>query len=168
MSTASGDDLWRAFVEAEREMYRRRADFHQQTQDKVEIIKAALTARSTWDQSAALDFLSAIPGDGPALLPELVDMSTSHGWAFKARQAIDRIPRDCLLPLLEPLILDRLDSADDDEYRRLAELLAHIRARGLLSQLVARALATDDAHIREVGQDFTEWDGPMLVTNPNV
>ena len=122
----------------------------------------------SWDQDAALDFLSTIPADGSAVLPELVSWSTSHRWALAARQAIDRIPSDRLLPLLQPLVVDRLDSADDDEYRRLAELLAHINAWALLGALVARAIATDDPDTQEVGQDFLNSYGPMWLSNPNL
>ena len=94
-------------------------------------------------------------------------LATSHRWALEARQAIDRIPRDRLLPLLEPLILDRLGSADDDEYRRFAELLAHVEAWELLGQLATRALTSDDPHTREVAEDFTESYGPMWLSKPN-
>ncbi|MGW5129072.1 hypothetical protein ACWEQ7_34540 [Streptomyces sp. NPDC004069] len=169
MSTSPSDnDLWQAFVEAKREMHRRQAEFYQHAQDRPEILKAALAGGAgAWDQGAALDFLAALSADGPALLPELVGWSTSHRWAFDARQAIARIPRDHLLPLLEPLILDRLDSADDDEYRRFAELLAHVEAWGLLGQLVARALTSDDPHTREVAEDFTESYGPMWLSKSN-
>ncbi|MFM9700234.1 hypothetical protein [Streptomyces europaeiscabiei] len=162
------DDLWQAFVEAKREMHRRQAEFYQHAQDRPEILKAALAGRAgAWDQGAAFDFLAAIPVDAPAVLRELVGWSTSHRWALAARQAIDRIPRDRLLPLLEALILDRLDSADDDEYRRFAELLAHVEAWELLGQLVARALTTDDPHTHEVAQDFTESYGPMWLSRQN-
>lgn len=169
MSTPPSDqELWDAFVEAKREMHRRQAEFYQQAQDRPGILKAALAPRAgAWEQGAALDFLSAISDDGPVVLAALVGWSTSHRWALAARQAIDRIPRDRLLPLLEPLILTRLDSADDDEYRRLAELLAHIDAWALLGTLVARAMATDDPHTQEVGQDFLESYGPMWLPNPN-
>lgn len=169
MSTPPSDhDLWNAFVEAKREMHRRQTEFYQHAQDRHEILRAALAGGAgAWDQGAALDFLAALPADGPALLPELVEWSTSHRWAPAARHAIDRIPSDRLLPLLEPLILDRLDSADDDEYRRFAELLAHVEAWELLGRLTVRALTSDDPHTREVAEDFTESYGPMWLSNPN-
>jgi hypothetical protein len=167
-TTSSDDDLWQAFVEAKQEMHRRQAEFYQNAQDRPEVLRAALAGGAgAWHQGAALDFLAALSADGPALLPELVGWSTSHGWALAARQAIDKVSRDRLLPLLEPLILDRLDSADDDEYRRLAELLAHVEAWELLGQLAARALTSDDPHTREVAKDFTESHGPMWLSKPN-
>lgn len=169
MSTAPTDqELWDSFVEAKREMHRRQADFYQHAKDRPAVLKAALAGGAgAWDQGAALDFLAALSADGSAVLPELVAWSTSHRWALAARQAIDRIPRDRLLPQLEPLILDRLDSADDDEYRRIAELLAHIKAWELLGQLAARGLTSDDPHTREAAEDFMESYGPMWLSKPN-
>ncbi|MCY0932454.1 hypothetical protein OTB20_41220 [Streptomyces sp. H27-H1] len=169
MSTPlSDDELWKAFIKAKREMHRRQADFYQKAHDRPGLLKAALTAGAgSWQQSAALDFLAALPDDAPALLGDLVGLSLSHGWALTARQAIDRIPHNHLVPLLEPLILERLDSADDDEYRRLAELLAHIEAWNLLGQLVHCALDTDDPATHEVAEDFTQSYGPMWLSKPN-
>ncbi|MET8537005.1 hypothetical protein ABZV67_35675 [Streptomyces sp. NPDC005065] len=169
MSTPPSDnDLWQSFVEAKREMHRRQAEFYQHAQDRSEVLKAALAAGAgAWDQGAAFDFLAALSADGPALLPELVGWSTSHKWALAARQAIDRIPRDQLLHLLEPLILDRLDSADGDDYQRFAELLAHVEAWELLGRLVARALTIDDPHTHQVAEDFTELYGPMWLSRQN-
>ncbi|QHA08972.1 hypothetical protein GQF42_42180 [Streptomyces broussonetiae] len=46
-----------------------------------------------------------------------------------------------LVPLLETLILEQLDSADHDEYRRFAELLAHIEACVLLGRWSRRIAA---------------------------
>jgi hypothetical protein len=167
MTAAPSDsDLWQAFVEAKRELHRRQAEFYQNARDRPMVLKAALAA-GAWHQRTALDFLAALSADGLALLPELVELSTSHRWALDARQAIARIPRDRLLPLLEPLILDRLDSADDDEYRRFAELLAHIEAWELLGRLAARGLASNDPDTREVAQDFTESYGPMWLSKPD-
>jgi hypothetical protein len=161
----SDSDLWQAFVEAKREMYRRQAEFYQNAGDRPEILKAALAAGAgAWHQRTALDFLAVLWDDGLSLLPELVELSTSHRWALAARQAIDRIPRDRLLPSLEPLILDRLDSADYDEYRRFAQLLAHVAAWELLGQLAARGLASNDPDTREAAQDFTKAYGPMWLS----
>ncbi|MFB6839887.1 hypothetical protein [Streptomyces sp. NPDC056361] len=170
MSTPPSDDeLWQAVVEAKREMHRRQADFHHKAGSRPDILKAALAAGSgPWQRGAALDFLTELSDDVPALLGDLVGLCLSHGWALAARQAIDSIPHDELLPLLEPLVMERLGSADDDEYRRLAELLAHVQAWELLSRLVGRALDTDDPDTHEVAEDFTEWHGPMWLCKPNL
>jgi hypothetical protein len=167
MSTAASDDeLWQAFVEAKREMHRCQADFYQNAQDRPEVLKAALASASNWHQGAALDFLTALPEDGPALLPDLVGFSMSHRWALAARQAIDRIPRDRLWPRLGPLIREQLDSADDDGYWRLAGLLADIEAWPLLEQLVQRAQTKDSPEVHEVAEHFTKTYGPMWLLKP--
>ncbi|MFF8538644.1 hypothetical protein ACF07B_42810 [Streptomyces sp. NPDC015532] len=149
-------------------MHRRQADFYQEAHDRPGLLKLALTAEAgPWQQGAALDFLAALPDDVPALLGDLVGLSLSRGWALVVRQAIDRIPHDDLVPLLEPLIVERLDSADDDEYRLLAELLVHVEAWELLGRLVSRALDTDDPGTREVAEDFTQSYSPMWLFKPN-
>ncbi|GAB2485988.1 hypothetical protein [Nocardiopsis aegyptia] len=163
MSTPPSDDeLWQAFVEAERETIRRRADFSNAARDRPGILRAALTAGAgPWQRRAALDFLAARSDDVPALLEELVDLSLSHGWAPAARRAIAGLPKDDLVPLLAPLVLEHLDTADDDEYLRLVELLVHVGAWDLLGRLVARAPVTDDPDTREAADDLTESYSPM-------
>jgi len=47
-----------------------------------------------------------------------------------------------------------LTAADDDEYRRASELVAHLGLDQALRKLAATALKSSDAHIREVGADF--------------
>ncbi|WP_149260555.1 hypothetical protein [Actinomadura sp. K4S16] len=166
MSTAPSDrELWEAFVQAERELHRRQAAFFQDVQDRLEILRAALT-EGGWEQATALSFLGTFSGDGQELLPQLVALSMSDALALAARRAIGRIPRDRLEPLLAPLIMDELDSADCDDFRRLAELLAHIGAWRLLEQLVHRARANGDPDFREVAEDFTDEYGPMWLPRP--
>ncbi|MFI6645336.1 hypothetical protein [Streptomyces sp. NPDC050504] len=158
MSTSPSDrDLWQAYEDAHSEMSRYRAEFDEHAKDRTEILRAALGSGPR--AIAALDFLEARSGDGSvglALLPELVEWTRSHRYARFARQAINAIPSERLLPVLEPLILERLDSADGEEYLRYAELLFHIEARELLGRLTARALASDDPDTREVGEDYTQ------------
>jgi hypothetical protein len=154
------DELWRAYVEAQREAHRRRADFHDRARDRPGALRAALGVRAgPWQRACALDLLAALPEDVPALLDDLVDLSLSHGWALAARRAVGALPRDGLEPLLEPLVLERLDSADGDEYRRLAELLVHVGAWDLLGRLVDRAREAEDPGTREVADDVTRSHG---------
>ncbi|MFF7212067.1 hypothetical protein ACFZAU_16275 [Streptomyces sp. NPDC008238] len=161
----SDNELWHAFVAAKRELHHCQADFYQNAQNRPDILKAAL-AGGSWQRGAALDFLRSFSGDGLALLPQLIELSMSHGWATEARQAVDGIPRDTLLPALDPLITAQLDSADEDDYRRLAELLACIRAWPLLQQLLRHAQASEDSDIREVADDFTAEYGVMGDAGP--
>jgi hypothetical protein len=169
MSTPPPDDeLWRAYVEARREAHRRRADFHDRARDRTGILRAALTAGAgPWQRGAALDFLTGLPDDVPALLDDLVDLSLSHGWALACRRAIAGLPKDDLVPVLEPLVLEHLDTADDDGYLRLAELLVHVGAWDLLGRLVARAPVTDDPDTREAADDLTESYAPMWRAEPD-
>jgi hypothetical protein len=62
--------------------------------------------------------------------------------------------------------MDQLGSADCDDYRRLAELLAHIKAWPLLEELVHRARAAGDPDLQEVGEDFEDAYGPMWLPRP--
>jgi len=164
MSAEQGRELWQALVDAERELAPIRADFYNKAQDRTAILRHALGGDS-WQQATALRFLRDFPADSPALLPQLVDLTLSHRWALAARQVIDRIPRDRLWPLLVPIIDAKIATTDPDDLRRLAELLAHIRALPLLEKLVVRARGIDDPEAREVADDFTDqyrlfWSPP--------
>ena len=161
MDSPPDQQLWDALVAAEQELARCRTDFYQHAQDSPGTLRAALAAGTSWNQATALHYLSVLSQDGPELLPQLVEIATSHRWALDARQAIDRIPRDRLWPVLELVISTRLESADADEYRCFAELLVHIRAWPLLEQLANRARAIDDPDVREVAEEFTDSYAPM-------
>jgi len=78
----------------------------------------------------------------------------SHRNAVLTREVLARLPREELELRLRPLISERLNDADDDEYRRLAEALAHLGLEDVLAELVARAIESDDPHVREVAEDF--------------
>jgi hypothetical protein len=69
--------------------------------------------------------------------------------------------RDRLIPAMKQLVPPLLETADYDDYRRLAELLAHVNAWELLGELTRRALASADPDTREVGDDFTSSYGPL-------
>ena len=62
---------------------------------------------------------------------------------------------------LEEQIPPLLQTADFDELRRLAELLAHVHAWSLLGLLAGHAAASADPDVREVGDDFTSSYGPL-------
>lgn len=155
--TEQPDDqaLWAALVAAEQDRARRRAEFYQLAKSRTEVITTAL-AGSVWDQGTALAFLAALPDDVPAVLDRLIELSLSHRWALAARQAITPAWRAGRLAELPQKAIARLEDADDDEYRRLAELLEHVHAHDALRELVKRAKTSDDPHIREVAVDFAE------------
>jgi hypothetical protein len=160
MGNSSDRELWVAVVTAERELARCRGEFYQHARSRPQVLGAALRGQN-WEVAAALHFLSMLPADSLELLPQMVQLALSDRWALYARRAIDRAPRDRLHPALNDIILPRLSSADEDEYRRFAELLSHVEAWDLLPQLTQRALASDDPYTREVAEDFIEWYGPM-------
>lgn len=164
MSAEQDRELWEALVEAEREHVQRRANFYNKTQDRTRVLKRALDG-TPWQQATALSFLRDFPADSLALLPQLVELTLSHRWALAARQAIDRIPRDRLWPVLTPVLGAKMATTDPDDLRRLAELLAHINALPLLEKLIARACRIDDPEARELADDFTDqyrlfWTAP--------
>lgn len=164
MNSRDDHTLWETVVAAERELAGCRADFYQHANSRLEILAEALNG-SGWDRAAAMNFLAVLGlHDTLELLPQLVELALSHRWAGRARQAIGSARRDRLIPALEEIVLPRLGSADWDEYRRLAELLAHVEAWDILRQLTQRALTSDDLDTREVGEDFTTQYGPLWGT----
>jgi hypothetical protein len=88
------------------------------------------------------------------VIEPLVAVSVSHRYARLTREVLGRLPYDHAAELVAPVVLSRLDDADDDEYRRLAELLDHLGLYDALGQLCLRAAGSDDPHIKEVAVDF--------------
>lgn len=84
----------------------------------------------------------------------VVAASESHRDARLARELLGRLSRRDLQDLVPPVVFSRLDDADDDTYRRLAELLAYLGLHRALEELCELALASDDPGIREVAADF--------------
>ena len=153
MATASDQELWATVVAAHRELHRVQADFHQNAQDRVDVLRAALGQHS-WDQTTALRYLDVFSHDTLALLPELVDLVVSdrtHGWAC---EAISHLPIGTLMPALKPIIAERLDREDVYEYQCLGSLLGRIQAWDLLTGLVQRAMHSKDPAILESGRSL--------------
>jgi hypothetical protein len=153
-------ELWAALIAAEQERARRRADFYQHARSRADTIARALEGRP-WDQSVALAFLAALSDDVPAVLDRLIELSMSHRSGLAARQAIAPAWRSGRLPDLPQKVIARLDHADDDEYRDLAELLKHLQAWGVLRELAKRAKASADPQIREVAEDLVKSGGNL-------
>jgi len=150
--------LWDAVVAAGQELARCRAEFYRHAESRTETIAWAL-GRGSWDRSVALEFLAALPDDVPAVLDRLIDLSLSHAWAGAAREAIAPAWRAGTVDDLPQKVLARLDHADNDEYRRLAELLDHLLADDALRELVKRAKTSADPDTREVAEDFSGPNG---------
>lgn len=89
------------------------------------------------------------------LLPELYQAATiTHRSILTTRQLIVRLDKDWLAHSLVPLVEATLAEGDEEAYRRLAELLAHLEQYGLLARLVEVAAESDDDEIREIAEDF--------------
>jgi hypothetical protein len=116
-------------------------------------LRASLTGGQ---QRPALVLLSVLGGSYTvALVPQVVAASLSHRDALLAREVLGRLAhRDAanVVPAAVWQVLAQYEG--DDAYRRLAELLDHLGLRDTLDELCSRALASDDADVREVGEDY--------------
>jgi hypothetical protein len=87
---------------------------------------------------------------------QVVEAAESHRNARLARELLGRLPRNELQALIPPLVSARLEQADDDAYRRLAELLVHLGLKEALDELRARAASSHDPSVREIAVDFED------------
>jgi hypothetical protein len=87
---------------------------------------------------------------------QVVEAAESHRDARLARELLGRLPRKESQALIPPLVSARLEHADDDAYRRLAELLVHLDLKGALDELRARAASSDNPSVREIATDFED------------
>jgi hypothetical protein len=62
-------------------------------QDRIALLRQALRSRDAWQVSAALTYVGERlePEHRAALVPELVELSTSPLWAADAREVLERI-----------------------------------------------------------------------------
>jgi hypothetical protein len=144
------DELWRAFVEARRAVHAAQWEFHQGGKDRLEVLRRALQSRYTADLDAALDYLTVFPDHRVALLPELVELSTSEKTALEARRAIGY----GINAELTQHVVRLLPAADEWDLRRYAELAEHAGARELLAKIVEHAATVDDLDHREIVEDY--------------
>ncbi|WP_404870960.1 hypothetical protein ACI1MP_37545 (plasmid) [Kitasatospora griseola] len=164
MSTTPPDqELRDSFVEANRLLHRRQADFYQQTSDRQAALRAALAPEAgAWQQSTAFTYLKGFHHDVIPLLPDLFRWAVkSERWAGPAREIIARIPSDQRIPLLEPLFLDHLAAAEDDDYPNLGSLAARCEAWSLLERLVQQAETHASPDVREVIEHYNQTYSPM-------
>lgn len=120
-----------------------------------QVVSALRTALGSATRQWALYLLLLADSDlVRELLPELLIAGLRPRDAVLVRGILGRLPRDVLQNQLSPLIRDRLANSEDDEFRRMAELLKHLGLSAELADLVAVARASSDPNIREVAQDF--------------
>jgi hypothetical protein len=88
------------------------------------------------------------------LVPELIVAGFRPRDALLVREIFGRLPRDVLQSHLSPVIRGQLPGAEDDEVRRMAELLRHLGLASDLADLVAAAKVSSSPDIREIAGDF--------------
>jgi hypothetical protein len=90
-----------------------------------------------------------------ALADPLATRALSHRDALLVRQVFGRLPHHEAVDVVPAAVWRQLGrTADDDAYRRLAELLDHLGLDDALRELAEAALRSDDPAIREVGEEF--------------
>lgn len=127
------------------------------TADRLALIDAARAALADiHQQRAALEALALLdPAVTLALLEDVVRIAAhTQGDAGLVRQVLGRLPRGTLAQPLHDAVLSRLNAADDDEFRRLAETARYLGLDATVGAIVDRALASPDPLTREVGEDF--------------
>lgn len=118
-----------------------------------EALRARLADPET--RRPALMLLASMPTRRSlAVAGQLLEASESHRDAVIARELLGRVRRDELERTIAPLILARLHDADDDAFRRLAELVRHLGLDDTLAELRVRAERSENPAIREVADDF--------------
>lgn len=144
--------LWANLLEAEQNFVRARREVVADD-TLAELIGRALTVPS--ERGTALRLLQTIDVTGRmrhfAALVELA--SVGHVDIGLCREVIGSIPAYWVEPRLVAQIAPILETGGSQEYRRFAELL-EAYSPVLLDDLVEKALHSDDADIREVGDDF--------------
>lgn len=146
-------NAWHDYLEAEQQFFAARHQFVEHESDATASLELAL--QSVSDRGAALRFLLADSATRVHLFPRLVELSSAgHADIGLVRQVLFLIPtkvrRRDLLNVIKPLLAD----ADDEAFRRFAELLSDLGHSDDLAELVAIAMTSKDADIREVADDF--------------
>jgi hypothetical protein len=83
--------------------------------------------------------------------------SWAHAHTGTARALVLKIPRDCVLQHIQPVIDSILATDDPDEFRRMMELAQELD-RALLLRICKRAVNHPNPEIREAGEDFTDGE----------
>jgi hypothetical protein len=85
----------------------------------------------------------------------MVDLAASDRNAILVRQIVGRLPHHEVLARVPPIVDVLLDEADDHDYRRYAELLAHLGLTDALQDLCSRASHSPDPGTQEVAAEFS-------------
>ncbi|QJT01375.1 hypothetical protein G9272_14460 [Streptomyces asoensis] len=146
-------EKWDALVAAETEIARLRVDVNQLPM-RAEVIERAVKCTAPWERSTALTFLQDFPEEVPRLLELLVDLCLSSRWAPSAREALWSARYDIDAQVLGDVVLRYLADGDVEDYRLLADTLTYIEAWPALGELIAQAGRSDDAEVREIGEEL--------------
>ena len=148
MDQVDARSLWASLLAHTRELIPlRAAAIHVDRNSLVDAVRASL--RNLQESRRGLEALAYLdPGFTLDLLEDVLDRAESPRDAGLAKQALGRLQRATLAQPLHDAVVRRLDRADDDQYRRLAELLRHLGLAVTLQSLVDRALQSGDRHIR--------------------
>jgi hypothetical protein len=156
MEQVDARSLWASLLAHTRELIPlRAAAIRVDRNSLVDAARASL--RNVHENRRGLEALAYLdPGFTLDLLEDVLDRAENHRDAGLAKLVLGRLPRATLAQPLHNAVVRRLDRADDDQYRRLAELLSHLGLAITLQALVDRALQSADRYIREVGEDFQD------------
>jgi hypothetical protein len=147
--------VWSSLLAAARELVPLKADAART--GRASLIDAARASLADLrDRRCALEVLTWLePEVTLALFDDVVRVAAhTQRDALLTRQVLGRLPRRMLVERIDPIVDQLLAAADDDVYRRLAELMRHLGLDSTLARIVDRALASTDPNIRDVGSDF--------------
>jgi hypothetical protein len=92
----------------------------------------------------------------------LVELSLSQRTAPQAREAIAAGRRDIVLPKLHDEIVARLESAEYEDYLRLAEVAARVQAWETLKSIIRSARTRHDPEVLEMADDYVHAYGALV------
>ena len=147
---------WDKYVVAERSLFEARARLLD-VGESLLVGQLGKALRSASQRGTALRLLLTLDDRFRiGLLDDLLDLaSTGHADIALVRQVIQSVPPGFLDGRLSDAIDARLVDGNDEEFRRFAELLQLLGRDAELAHLVARAMASPDHDVREVGVDFS-------------
>jgi hypothetical protein len=152
-SKAQNTRLWSALLETELAFTAARMDFLARSIDRMEVIREAL--HDPAQRGTGLRVLPYLKvEERQELFKDLVELaSVGHSDIALCREAILSLPREWVVANIERFAEPLLQAGDYEEYRRLLELYNELDS-DLTSRLATRAAQSEDADIREAGEDF--------------
>jgi hypothetical protein len=148
-------DAWDSLVDAHSNYVLRLQSFLSQGVDRVEILRESLRGRGRATALEVSEYLSL--SEKMALFENWVFLASfSNGFIDYVRKTILSFPKDWVLSRIEAEAEKYLAEGTYDEYRRFLELYYDLDLN-LTRKLALRAVESDDADIKEAGEDALEW-----------